>query len=108
MRFRADSERYSARTISSLASNLPFLGRLLAIVMSRAAGLWRLSRDRAERGFAISLKLFSFIAESVFTIIPESCSYDRRTIVLDLDVRRQCGAACRRVLTVRHNRAVFN
>jgi hypothetical protein len=43
-------------------------------VMSSAAGLWKLCRDQAERGSGIGLKLFGFIAESVFTIIPESCS----------------------------------
>jgi hypothetical protein len=43
-------------------------------VMSSAAGLWNLFRDQAERGSGIGLKLFGFIAESVFTIIPESCS----------------------------------
>jgi len=42
--------------------------------MSSAAGLWKLFRDQAERGSGIGLKLFGFIAESVFTIIPESCS----------------------------------
>jgi hypothetical protein len=42
--------------------------------MSSAAGLWNLFRDQAERGSGIGLKLFGFIAESVFTIIPESCS----------------------------------
>ena len=43
-------------------------------MMSSAAGLWKLFRDQAERGSGIGLKLFGFIAESVFTIIPESCS----------------------------------
>jgi hypothetical protein len=43
-------------------------------VMSSAAGLWKLFRDQAERDSGIGLKLFGFIAESVFTIIPESCS----------------------------------
>jgi hypothetical protein len=43
-------------------------------VMSSAAGLWKLFRDQAERGSGIGLKLFGFIAESVFTFIPESCS----------------------------------
>jgi hypothetical protein len=62
------------RTVSWLASDLPFLGRLLAIVMSSAASLWKIFRDQAERGSGIGLKMFSFIAESVFTIIPESCS----------------------------------
>ena len=43
-------------------------------MMSSAASLWKLFRDQAERGSGIGLKLFGFIAESVFTIIPESCS----------------------------------
>jgi hypothetical protein len=43
-------------------------------VMSSAASLWKIFRDQAERGSGIGLKMFSFIAESVFTIIPESCS----------------------------------
>ncbi|HTU47499.1 MAG TPA: hypothetical protein VMF91_20720 [Bryobacteraceae bacterium] len=42
--------------------------------MSSAAGLWKLFRDQAERGSGIGLKLFGFIPESAFTIIPESCS----------------------------------
>jgi hypothetical protein len=67
--------------VSWLASDLPFLGRLLAIVMSSAAGLWKLFRDQAERGSGIGLKLFGFIAESTFTIIPESCSGSPRNSV---------------------------
>jgi hypothetical protein len=43
-------------------------------VMSSAAGLRKLFRGQAERGSGICLKLFGFIAESVFTFIPESCS----------------------------------
>jgi len=50
-------------------------------VMSSAAGLWKLFRDQAERGSGIGLKLFGFIAESVFTIIPESCSGSPRNSV---------------------------
>jgi hypothetical protein len=50
-------------------------------VMSSAAGLWKLFRDQAERGSGIGLKLFGFIAESVFTIIPESCSGSPRNTV---------------------------
>jgi hypothetical protein len=50
------------------------LGRLLAILLSSATGLSKLFRDQAERGSGIGLKLFGFIPESVFTIIPESCS----------------------------------
>jgi hypothetical protein len=41
---------------------------------SAAICLWKSFRDQAERGSAIGLKLFGFIVESVFTIIPESCS----------------------------------
>ena len=43
-------------------------------MMSSTTRLWKLFRDQAERSSAIGLKLFGFIAESVFTIIPESCS----------------------------------
>jgi hypothetical protein len=43
-------------------------------VMSSAAGLWKLFRDQAERRSGIGLKVFGFIAESMFTIIPESRS----------------------------------
>jgi hypothetical protein len=43
-------------------------------VMSSAASLWKLFRDHAERDSGIGLKLFGFIAESVFTIIPEPSS----------------------------------
>ena len=46
--------------------------------MSSATDLWKLFRDQAERGSGIGLKLFGFIAESVFTIIPESCSGSSR------------------------------
>ena len=67
--------------VSWLASDLPFLGRLLAIVMSSTVGVWKLFRDQAERGSGIGLKLFGFIAESVFTFIPESCSGSRRNTV---------------------------
>jgi hypothetical protein len=35
-------------------------------------------RDQAERRSGIDLKLFGFIAESVFTFIPESCSRSPR------------------------------
>jgi hypothetical protein len=50
-------------------------------VLSSAAGLWKLFRDQAERGSGISLKLFGFTAESVFTIIPEPCSGSPRNAV---------------------------
>jgi hypothetical protein len=46
--------------------------------MSSATGLWKLFRDQAERYSGIGLKLFGFIAESVFTFIPESCSGSSR------------------------------
>jgi len=36
--------------------------------------LWKSFRAQVERGSGIGLKLFGFIAESVFTFIPESCS----------------------------------
>jgi hypothetical protein len=49
--------------------------------MSSDAGLWKLIRDQAERCSRIGLKLFGFIAESVFTIIPESCSLSTRNTV---------------------------
>jgi len=44
-------------------------------VMSSAAGLMEI-RAQAERDSGVGLKLFGFIAESVFTFIPEprSCS----------------------------------
>ena len=42
-------------------------------MLSSAAGLMEI-RAQAERDSGIGLKLFGFIAESVFTIIPESCS----------------------------------
>ena len=43
-------------------------------MLSSATDLWKLFRDQAERDSGIGLKLFGFTAESVFTIIPESCS----------------------------------
>ena len=42
-------------------------------MLSSAAGLMEI-RAQAERDSGIGLKLFGFIAESVFTIIPESRS----------------------------------
>jgi hypothetical protein len=42
-------------------------------VLSSAAGLMEI-RAQAERDSGIGLKLFGFIAESVFTFIPERCS----------------------------------
>ena len=50
-------------------------------MMSSATGLWKLFRDQAERGSGIGLKLFGFIAESVFTFIPERCSESSRNTV---------------------------
>ncbi len=50
-------------------------------MMSSAAGLWKLFRDQAERDSGIGLKLFGFIAEPVFTFIPESCSRSSRNSV---------------------------
>src|SRR5208283_3863714 len=38
-------------------------------------------RTQAERDSGIGLKLFGFIAESVFTFIPESCSRSSRNSV---------------------------
>ena len=46
-------------------------------MLSSAAGLMEI-RAQAERGSGIGLKLFGFIAESVFTFIPESCSCSHR------------------------------
>ena len=43
-------------------------------MMSSAASLWKLFRDQAERDSGTGLNLFGFIAGSLFTIIPESCS----------------------------------
>src|ERR1700733_16177232 len=59
---------------------LPFLGRLLANVLSSAVGLMEI-RAQAERVSGIDLKLFGFIAESVFTFIPEYCSGSPRNSV---------------------------
>jgi hypothetical protein len=49
-------------------------------VLSSAAGLMEI-RAQAERDSGIGLKLFGFIAESVFTFIPESCSRSSRNSV---------------------------
>jgi hypothetical protein len=46
-------------------------------VMSSAAGIMEI-RAQAERDSGVGLKLFDFIAESVFTIIPEPCSRSSR------------------------------
>jgi hypothetical protein len=50
-------------------------------VLSSAASLWKSFRTQAERDSGIVLKLFGFIAESVFTFIPESCSGSPRNAV---------------------------
>jgi hypothetical protein len=42
-------------------------------VLSSAAGLMEIWAQ-AERGSGLGLKLFGFIADSVFTFIPEYCS----------------------------------
>ncbi len=44
------------------------------MVMSSAAGLWKIFQDQAVRYSWISLKLLGFIAETVFAFILESCS----------------------------------
>jgi hypothetical protein len=49
-------------------------------VLSSAAGLMEI-RAQAERRSGIGLKLFGFIAESVFTFIPDSCSRSPRNSV---------------------------
>ena len=49
-------------------------------MLSSAAGLMEI-RAQAERDSGIGLKLFGFIAESVFTFIPESCSRSSRNSV---------------------------
>jgi hypothetical protein len=49
-------------------------------VLSSAAGLMEI-RAQAERDSGIGLKLFGFIAESVFTFIPECCSRSSRNSV---------------------------
>jgi hypothetical protein len=59
---------------------LPFSGRLPTTVLSSAAGLTKI-RAQAERDSGIGLKLFGFIAESVFTFIPESCPRSPRNSV---------------------------
>lgn len=58
-------------------ASLPFSGRLPATVLSSAACLMEI-RAQAERDSGIDLKPFVFIAESVFTFIPESCSRSPR------------------------------
>ena len=50
-------------------------------MMSSATSLWKLFRAQAERDSGIGLKLFGFLAESTFTIIPESCSGSPRNSV---------------------------
>jgi hypothetical protein len=43
--------------------------------------LWKSFRAQAERDSRIGLKLFGFIAESVFSFIPERCSGSSRNAV---------------------------
>lgn len=47
-------------------------------MLSSAAGLWKSFRAQAEPGSGVGLKLFGFIAESMFSFIPESCSRSPR------------------------------
>ena len=57
-----------------------FLGRLPAIVLSSAVGLWKLNR-RSRTRFRDRPKTVRFIPESVFTFIPEHCSDSPRNAV---------------------------
>src|SRR5580700_4953429 len=59
----------------------PFRGRLLAILLSSATQLVEIIPAQAERDSGIGLKLFGFIAESVFTFILERCSGSSRNAV---------------------------
>jgi hypothetical protein len=71
------------RTDNLLAGKLvlPFEGRLLEIVLvqSRSA-LWKTFRRRRTQ-LRIGPKLFGFIQEPVFTLMPESCSRSSRNAV---------------------------
>ena len=49
-------------------------------MMSSATGFMEI-RVQAERDSGVGLKLFGFMAESVFTFIPESCSCSSRNSV---------------------------
>jgi hypothetical protein len=49
-------------------------------MLSSAAALMKI-RAQVERDSGVGLKLFGFIAESVFTFIPESCSLSPRNSV---------------------------
>ena len=49
-------------------------------MLSSAAGLMEI-RAQAERDSGIGLKLFGFIAESLFTFIPEYCARSPRNSV---------------------------
>jgi hypothetical protein len=51
---------------------LPFLGEAACHSVVQRRWLWKLFRDQADRDSGIGLKLLGFIAESAFTIIPES------------------------------------
>ena len=70
------------RTDNLLAGKQPSLslGRLPAIVLSSAVALWKLIGE-GERGSGIGLKLFGFIPDSVFTLIPNHCSESSRNRV---------------------------
>jgi hypothetical protein len=68
------------RTDNLLAGKLilPFEGRLLChCVVQRRSACGNHSGE-AERDSGVGLKLFGFIAESVFAFIPESCSGSSR------------------------------
>ena len=56
-------------------------GRLLAILLSSATQLVEIIPAQAERDSGMGLKLFGFIAESVFAFIPEPRSESSRNAV---------------------------
>jgi hypothetical protein len=60
---------------------LPFGGGSLPLCCPAPLNLRKSFRAQAERRSGIGLKLFGFIAESVFTFIPESCSDSPRNTV---------------------------
>jgi hypothetical protein len=60
---------------------LPFLGEAACHCVVQRHWPVEIIRDQAERGSGIGLKLFGFIPDSVFTIIPESCSGSPRNSV---------------------------
>src|SRR5580700_9423195 len=73
------------RTDNLLAGKLilPFGGGCLPLCCPAPLSLWKSFRAQAERDSGIGLKLFGFIAESVFTFIPEHCSSSTRNTVRD-------------------------